>query len=134
MSLMELKQTSNETLKVKASPDSGPRFPFDLKLLPGVGVVGRKKLRLPSRSRHHFLLLRGAARKRTLDHIITDRLPHGSVELHKTHLLDRTEISWPGVKRDTRERDRISVASQGLCLSHDVLAGEVIATLAQHLK
>src|SRR5258706_15567875 len=74
------------------------------------------------------LLLRGAARKRPLDHIMTDRLPHGSVELHKTHLLDRTEISWPGVKRDTRKRDRSSVVSQGRSLSHDVLAGEVIAT------
>jgi hypothetical protein len=89
--------------------------------------------RFVQRSARNWGLPVNAAGERTLDHL-TDRLENGSVELLETYLLDGREIGRLGVERAAQKWDRVSVASQGRRLSHDVFAGKIVATLAQHAE
>src|SRR4051812_42106837 len=66
-------------------------------------------------------------------HHSADRFPALAVEALHLHLLDRIEVGRAGADLDARQ-EHADVEIQVRCLAHDVLAGELVAGLLEHLR
>src|SRR5260370_7274940 len=65
---------------------------------------------------------------------VAEQLPLLTLEPLQLKLADRGEIGWAGVDRNAGQQDFGAEILEACRLLHDVLAGEIVAALLQHLN